>query len=256
MILLFKNKNWKSLWDTVICFQKQNHFCTKLRQTASSVPPRKNLPFAIIFGVLIISVRVKALHLAKIIYRIGKHNTYKDSNIWKPIEYQVLCQGLEQQIRPRSVVENSLSSLFLDSPTLLSSSPQASFHTFCWAYHVSPPSSFLLWIHQLSAHGAILHWSWNRSGTRARNQLGIGFWISLECTSLLSKMPRSHPPQCLFSSLLPKTDTLKTQLWYLQFWMVYQSFRPLYDQLTHQGNLKNYDQVAEDSIIQKCLLIK
>lgn len=140
-ILLFKNENWKSLWDTVICFQKQNHFCTKLRQTASSVPPLKNLPFAIIFGVLIISVSVKALHLAKIISRIGKHNTYKDSNIWEPIEYQVLCQGLEQQIRPRSVVENSLSSLFLDSPTLLFSSPQASFHTFCWAYHVSPPSS-------------------------------------------------------------------------------------------------------------------
>ena len=213
-ILLFKNKNWKSIWDTVICFQKENHFCTKLRQTASSVPPLKSLPLAVIFGVLIIRVSVKALHLAKSVSRIGKHNAYKDSNIWEPIEYQALGQGLEQQVRPRSAGENSLSIPFLDAPTLLFRSPQALFHTFCWAYHV-PPTSSLFFCEYINF---ILMEPYS---TGARNQLRIGFWIALEFTSLLSNMPRSQPPQCLFSYLLPKTDTLKTQLWYLQFWMVY-----------------------------------
>lgn len=160
-----KVKHWRSFWDTFIFSPKYNHFCAKLNQTGSSIPPLRKLPLAVTLTVIVISVSGKSLHLAESISRISEHNIYKNTtNIWKPVVYQALCQvlELEQGTRPCAAFEDSFSILLLNFPTLLLCSTQAPPHTLlslpCFSIFLF---FFLLWLHQLYSHGAMLHWSWN-----------------------------------------------------------------------------------------------
>lgn len=79
----------------------------------------------------------------------------------------------------------------------------------------------------------------------ANEELDFRCWWSYTPTHLPDTW---IPPSWLLSgySLLTLSWYPKTQFIHVQPWMLYQPFMLLYDQLTHQSNLKNYIQVAEN----------